>query len=136
MVIDNREFNVDWKQDTLKQMWTIINGDDSGRLQGTKDMYLSFVGTFINFKGTIVQKPNCTDDEWYSFLRLLKNPINKHTVTVPFENTTMTWQFYISSGEEGYIGSKHGNKWHRTVEITLTALKAQWLAGGSIRGID
>lgn len=134
--IDNIDYKVNWGDD-FKRKFEIINGDNSGRLQGNKDMYLEYVGTFFNFEGTVMQDRNCTAAEWDEFLAVLANPINDHTVTVPFDQKTMTWQFYISSGEQGLIRvTDDGNRWARTVKVTLTSMYAQWLAGSTIQGID
>ena len=136
ITIDNTEYKASWKKG-FKPKFEIINGDNSGRLQGNKDMYLEYVGTFFNFDGTLIQDRDCTAEEWDSLLAVLANPINDHTVTVPFNQGTMTWQFYISSGERELIKvNEDGNRWARTIKVTLTAMRAQWLAGGQIQGVD
>lgn len=134
--IDNVEYKANWMDD-FKRKFEIINGDNSGRLQGNKDMYLEYVGTFFNFEGTLIQNRDCTAAEWDELLMVLANPINDHTVTVPFNQGTMTWQFYISSGEQGLkLVTDTGNRWARTIKVTLTAMYAQWLAGSEIQGVD
>lgn len=135
--IDGVNYRVAWKSNDLKRKFEIINGDNSGRLQGNKDMYLEYVGTFHNYEATIHRDRDCSDEEWYRLFGVLSNPINDHTVTLPFNGTTMTWQFYISSGEQTLINTKFGeNKWADSIKITFTAMYAQQLAGGSIRGLD
>ena len=136
IVLDNIEYKANWAKD-FKRKFEIINGDNSGRLQGNKDMYLEYVGTFFNFEGTLVQQRDCTAEEWDELLAVLANPINDHTVTVPFNQSTMTWEFYISSGEQELKQiSDDGNRWARTIKVTLTSMYAQWLAGSEIQGID
>ena len=134
--IDNVEYKASFTED-LKRKFEIINGDSSGRLQGNKDMYLEYVGTFFNFEGTIRRDNDCSDEEWDNFLMILANPINDHTVTVPFNQSTMTWQFYVSSGEQQHIPSSfENNKWANKIKVTLTAMRAQWLAGSTIQGVE
>lgn len=134
--IDNVNYKASWSKD-FKRKFEIINGDNSGRLQGNKDMFLEYVGTFYNFEGTLLQDRNCTADEWDKLLMTLANPINDHTVTVPFNQGTMTWRFYVSSGEQELkLITVDGNRWARAIKVTLTAMYAQHLAGGNIRGLD
>lgn len=134
--IDNVEYKANWLKG-LKPKFEIINGDNSGRLQGNKDMYLEYVGTFFNFEGTLIQAHDCTNREWDELLMVLANPINDHTITVPFNQGTMTWQFYISSGERDLIKiTEDGNRWAKTIKVTLTAMRAQWLAGSTIQGVE
>ena len=136
IVIDNVEYKANWMDD-FKRKFEIINGDNSGRLQGNKDMYLEYVGTFFNFEGTLIQQRDCSADEWDEFLAVLANPINDHTITIPFDQGEMTWQFYISSGEQDLKRvTDNGNRWARTIKVTLTAMYAQWLAGGEIQGVS
>mgnify|MGYP006928445040 CR=1 FL=1 len=135
ILIDNVAYKANW--DGLKRKFEIINGDNSGRLQGNKDMYLEYVGTFYNFEGTLVQQRNCSPAEWDELIKVLSNPINDHTVTVPFNQSTMTWQFYVSSGEQDLIQIKdEGNRWARTIKVTLSAMYAQWLAGSTMQGVN
>lgn len=135
--IDGVEYKASWKTNDLKRKFEIINGDNSGRLQGNKDMYLEYVGTFYNYEGTLMRDRNCTTEEWDKLIGVLANPINDHTVTVPFNQTTMTWQFYISSGEQNLIWlTDDENRWANTIKVTLTSMYAQQLAGGNIRGLD
>lgn len=124
-------------QKGLKRKFEIINGDNSGRLQGNKDMYLEYVGTFYNYEGTLIRDRKCSDEEWDRLLGVLANPINDHTITVPFNQTTMTWKFYISSGEQELKRvDDDDNHWAKSIKVTLTSMYAQQLAGGSIRGVD
>lgn len=137
VTIDNVTYNVEWKNNDLKCKFEIINGDNSGRLQGNKDMYLEYVGTFYNYEGTLVRSRNCSREEWDRLIGVLANPINSHTITVPFRQTTMTWQFYISSGEQSLICiTEDGNRWANTIAVTLTSMYAQHLAGRNIRGLN
>lgn len=136
ILIDNKQHKANWSKD-FNRKFEIINGDNSGRLQGNKDMYLEPMGTFFNFDGTLIQERGCSADEWEELIMVLANPLNEHTVTVPFGNSTMTWQFYISSGEQKLKQvTEDGNRWARTIKITLTAMYAQWLAGDEIQGVD
>lgn len=135
--IDGVEYKATWKSNDLKRKFEIINGDNSGRLQGNKDMYLEYVGTFYNYEGTLIRDRKCSVEEWDRLLGVLANPINDHTITVPFNQTTMTWKFYISSGEQNLIClTDEGNRWASSIKVTLTSMYAQHLAGGSIRGLD
>lgn len=100
-------------------------------------MYLEYVGTFYNFEGTLLRDRDCSSAEWDKLLMTLANPRNDHTITVPFNQSTMTWQFYISSGEQSLIRvGEEENRWAKTIKVTLTSMCAQHLAGGNIRGVN
>lgn len=135
IVIDGKTFNAEWQSNSLELTADIINGDNSGRLQGTKAMFLDYVGTFFNTTATIVRKKDCTDKEWDELFVGLSNPKNKHTVKIPFAQGYLTTEIYISQVKIKLINQQHNrNKWNNTIQVTFTAMKSQWLAGGKLQG--
>lgn len=106
IIIDNVEYKANWVEGSLKRKAEIINGDASGRLQGTKAMYLDYVGTFYNYSGDLRRAKDCTDAEWEEIFIILSNPINNHTISVPFGSVNMSNEFYISSAESKVIKAK------------------------------
>jgi hypothetical protein len=135
MVIDGRNFNVEWSSD-LKVQFEILNGSNTGRLQQTGDMYLDYIGTFYNFSGEVIKLPSCTEEEWDEFIEYISNPINAHKVKVPFKQGYMLWDFYVSSGEVGIKKIQKDGKVikTKTIPLNLVAMKSQWLAGQELKG--
>ena len=114
--IDGIFYNVEWVRKSLKLTADILNGENSGRLQGTGDMYLDYVGTFLNYTGQIHRSANCTDAEWNNLFLVLANPVNKHTVVFPFGNQKMGQDIYISKVERTLIKvdeDGNGEKWDK-----------------------
>lgn len=131
--IDGKEYNVNWAEN-FESSFEILNGENTGRLQNTGDMFIDPVGTFFNFAGTIIQGAGCDKNEWDDLLMTLANPLSEHTVVVPFNQGTMEWQFYVSSGKRNLKKITDENRWARTIEVKLIAMRSQWLAGGSLQG--
>ena len=133
--IDGIVYNAEWKSNSFEITADIINGDESGRLQGTKNMYLDYIGTFFNSGGEIIRERNCTDEEWSNLFLVLSNPINNHTVKVPFLQGYLETEIYISQVKTKLIEQKLGkNKWNKAYSVTYTAMESQWLAGGELQG--
>lgn len=133
--IDGRSYKAQWVADTFTRKAEIINGDNSTRKQGNKDMYLEYVGTFFNFTGQLVREKNCSDDEWESLFLKISNPVNSHVVRVPFGQGYMETSIYISSVEQKLKSSIDRNKWDSVITVTYTSMKSQWLAGKTLRGV-
>ncbi len=130
ITIDGVSYKANWVESTLKRKAEIINGDASGRLQGTKAMYLDYVGTFYNYTGDLRREKDCSDSEWEALFIVLSNPINNHTITVPFGSGAMSNEFYISSIESKLVTAQHGyNEWERVYSVTFTSMSPQRLAG-------
>lgn len=135
VIIDGVTFNAEWKSDSFEVTADIINGDESGRLQGNKDMYLDYVGTFFNSGGEIVRKRECTDEEWSNLFLTLSNPINNHTVIIPFLQGYLQTEVYISQVKSKLKNRMLGrNKWSSSYSVTYTAMESQWLAGRELQG--
>lgn len=135
IIIDGVTYNAEWKSNSFEVTADIINGDESGRLQGSKSMYLDYIGTFFNTGGEIIRKKECTDEEWSNLFLALSNPINNHTVIVPFLQGCLQTEIYVSQVKSKLIDRKLGrNKWNTSYSVTFTAMDSQWLAGGSLQG--
>ena len=134
--IDGTQYKADWKTNGGYEITAdIINGDESGRLQNSKKMYLDYIGTFFNVSGDIVRNPHCSDEEWDSLYLKLSNPKNSHTVKIPFQQGFLETQIYISQVKAKLINQKNNrNKWDSTYSVTFTAIESQWLVGKSIQG--
>ena len=134
--IDEKNYNVEWVKNSLEQIADIINGDESGRLQGDKSMYLDYVGTFFNHKGQIRRGKNCTDEEWDNLFLVLANPINDHSVDFPFGQDTIIIRIYISQVVRKLVKlTADSNVWTKVYDITFTAMESNWLAGDNLIGI-
>lgn len=135
IVIDGITYNAEWKSNSFEITADIINGDESGRLQGSKSMYLDYIGTFFNTGGEIIRKKECSDEEWGELFLTLANPINNHTVKVPFLEGYLETEIYISQVKSKLIDQKfRRNKWNSSYAVTYTAMESQWRAGQEIQG--
>lgn len=135
IIIDGKAYNAEWVTKSFEQTADILNGDNSGRLQGNKSMYLEYIGTFFNTNGQIRRTNACTDAEWDDLYLALANPINAHTVVLPFGQGKLTTDIYISQLKRKLILQKNGrNFWDNVYEVAFTSIDSQWLAGGSIQG--
>lgn len=135
ITIDGTNYNASWVANSLEQTADIINGDNSGRLQGTKAMYLDYVGTFFNHSGQIRRNKECTDKQWDDLYLVLANPINNHTVILPFAQGNLQIEIYISQVKRKLIRiSEDTNLWEKVYTVTFTAMESNWLAGEEITG--
>lgn len=122
ITIDGTNYNAEWTEYT--QTAEIMNGSNSGRLQGSQTMYLEYVGTFINSQGTIRRTRSCTDAEWNTLFEKLANKRNKHTVKIPWGTSgTKTLEIYVSSIERSLVAIRNGaNVWSPTYSVNYVAI--------------
>lgn len=137
--IDDTNYNADWEFEGFEQTADILSGSNSGRLQGTGSMHIEPIGTFFNSNGPIVRSSACTDIEWNSLYRVLSNPLNTHTVKIPFDDGYLTTEVYISQAKRKLISAVKINGtyhfvWDNSYDVTFTSVDSQWLAGGALQG--
>lgn len=136
IIIDGVSYNAEWVASSLEQTADIINGDNSGRLQSDKSMYLDYVGTFFNHTGQIRRRNECTAEEWDDLYLRLANPVNDHSIQLPFGQGILLTRVYISQIKRKFIRYNGDTRiWGKTYDVTLTAMESQWLAGGEIEGV-
>lgn len=134
--IDGVEHKATWLKG-LEQTADILNGEKSGRLQGSHNMYLEYVATFFNHKGIIRRDTACTEKEWDDLFLVLANPINRHSVAFPFGvNQTLIQEIYISQAKRALLYIKETNKWENVISVTFTAMAPAWCPNGVIRGLS
>ena len=135
ITIDGQNYKATWLQG-LEQTADILNGENSGRLQGSAKMHLEYVGTFFNHKGSLRREANCSDWEWHALFLTLANPKNKHTVAFPFGvNQTLTQEIYISQLAKKLLYMRDTNQWEPVYSVTFTAISPAWKADGTIKGV-
>lgn len=133
--IDGVEHKATWLKG-LEQTADILNGEKSGRLQGSHNMYLEYVGTFFNHKGVVRRDADCTEKEWDRLFLVLSNPVNKHIVVFPFGvDQVLTQEIYISQAKRALLYIKETNGWENVISVTFTAMAPAWRPNGSIKGL-
>lgn len=121
----------------LKQTADILNGAGSGRLQGSNDMYLEYVGTFFNHEGKLHKDYNCSNEEWDMLFLTLANPVNEHTISFPFgSNQTITQKVYIAKVVRKLQFIKETNKWEEVFDVSFVAKVSAWRANSAIVGLS
>lgn len=135
--IDGVKYNATWSKG-MTQTADIINGEGSGRLQGTNAMYLEYSGTFFNHSGELHRDRICTDEEWANLFLVLANPINKHKFKFAFgEGKIIEQDVYISQVIRtlSKVDRDGENKWEPVYKLTLPAVNMAWVPNGNIKGV-
>ena len=136
ITIDGRTYKATWLQD-LGLNAEILNGENSGRLQGSAKMHLEYIGTFFNYAGELKRDGDCTDEEWHDLFLTLANPINKHKGEFPFgTNQVLEQEVYIASLSMLLRKiDKERNIWDKVIAVSFTAIAPSWLPNGNIKGL-
>lgn len=136
ITIDGKTYKATWLQD-LQLNAEILNGENSGRLQGSAKMHLEYIGTFFNYAGELKRDADCSDEEWFDLFLLLSDPINKHTVQFPFGVNKILEQEVYPAGTKMVLRKidEERNIWDKVISVSFIPIAPSWLPNGSIRGL-
>lgn len=107
--IDGRYFNVFIKENGIKRSFSVTDTDKAGRVL-TGRMVRDIIGTFYNY--TIDLSTNkLSKTEYDQLYEILSAPQDYHTITVPYGQSTITFDAYVTGGEDTLQVERSGNKW-------------------------
>lgn len=106
---------------SLKRSFAVLDGDNAGRVM-TGAMTRDIIGTYYNYSMEI--DPVSSDlSEYDEFYEAISAPVDSHVLTVPYAQTTLTFDAYVANGEDELV-SKYGsrNDW-QNLAINFVAMK-------------
>ncbi len=94
---------------SLKRSFSVLDGDNAGRLM-SGEMSRDVIGTYYNYSVEI--DPSGAAPETYDALyEVISAPQDSHLIIVPYGQTTLAFNAYVSNGEDAllFVGGK--NRW-------------------------
>lgn len=107
ITVDGTEYNVRLKYETLTRAFSIVEGDNAGEALSGR-LLRDVIGTKYSYQIDIEPDPS-DPDSYDSFFQTITAPADYHTVTMPYGQSTITFDAAIQSGSDIYRG-KLGNK--------------------------
>lgn len=121
--VDNIEF-AHAVVDEPERTFQILDGKNSGRLMGDLGMERDVKGTFYNYKMNI-DSEFMTHEEYSTLYNLLSAPVASHVIEVPFNQETLVYEAYVTSGADKLPRiDENGNHW-TGLSINFIAMKPQ-----------
>ena len=99
--VDGTAYNVLIPRDGLKRSGQILDGDNAGRLQ-TGRMERDIIGTYYNYTLQIDTKGLSVSD-YDALYEVLTAPADYHVVTLPYGQSTITFDAYVSGVEDTLV---------------------------------
>ena len=106
---------------SLKRSFAVLDGDNAGRVM-TGAMTRDIIGTYYNYSMEI-DPVSSGLSEYDEFYESISAPVDSHVLTVPYAQTTLTFDAYVANGEDELV-SKYGsrNDW-QNLAINFIAMK-------------
>lgn len=94
----------------LTRSFTVLDGENAGRVM-SGEMQRDIVGTYYNYQAEI--DPDAASREDYdAFYEVISAPVDSHTLVVPYAQTTLTFQAYVTQGQDELtLMEDNANRW-------------------------
>lgn len=119
--IDGIYFNVRITEGGIKRSFSVTDSDKAGRLL-TGRMVRDIIGTFYNYTISI-DTNNLSKTDYDTFYEIISAPVDFHVITIPYAQSTLQFEAYVTSGEDTLkTSNSNGNTWTE-LSITFIAME-------------
>ena len=130
--IDGKEYKVFAVFPTIKNSFSIKEGGNAGTAQNGREIR-DILGTAYSYSMDVSPNPNFPED-FDALFELLSEPVNSHTIEMPYGQGTITFEAAISEGERTYRGMSGGYERWAEMSVTFRPITPQKSASGQSSG--
>ena len=123
--IDGKYYNARIPEGGIKRSFQVLDDEDAGRVRAG-DMHRSVIGTYYNY--TIEFDTDGMDLEEYDRMyEVVSAPVDSHIITVPYGQDILTFEAYITSGEDFVkrINRRTGERSWKGLTLAFVAMRPQ-----------
>lgn len=111
ITMDGTTYRVRLKYDTMLRHFDIIQGPNAGPMLAGNEEF-DDAGTGFTYRMAVEPDSEYLSD-YYSFYEAITTPGVTHTITLPYNGTTITYEAKVLSGDDTFGGKLSGqNLWH------------------------
>ncbi len=105
---------------SLKRSGQVLDGDNAGRAQSGM-ILRDIIGTYYNYT-LVVDSSLSSVAEYDRFYEAITAPVDSHTVELPYGQSTIRYEVYVTSGEDELLDASGGEaRWgNLTVNFIAT----------------
>lgn len=96
----------------LTRTFSVLDGENAGRVM-SGEMQRDVIGTYYNYQVEI--DPDAASREDYdAFYEAISAPVDSHTMIVPYAQTTLVFEAYITQGQDELtLMEDDANRWEQ-----------------------
>lgn len=107
----------------LKRSFDVLDGPNAGRMLGGR-MTRDVVGTFYNYQLEI-SRDGASLEEYDRLFEVLSAPVDSHTVTFPYGQDTLTFEAYVTKGNDSLLRKNKGKSYWGGLSVQFVAMAPQ-----------
>lgn len=124
----------------LTRKFNKLSDSSSGRTQDGS-MHINLIGTYFNYTLTLRRPPTCSMADWDKVWNIVSYNEPWTQITMPYNQGTITYDAYITSGEQKLRYIKNGKTYWDSIDLEFIAKEpiltaptvssnAQYVVGG------
>jgi len=121
IILDTVLYNVFIEYPSLKRKFEIYEGNNKGNGITGRNIR-DVLGTNFEFTMTVRSHPDYPSD-YDNFFEQIKNPVESHIITLPYGQSTITFEAMIESGEDEFEGVYAGYKRWDKLSLTVKTIE-------------
>lgn len=123
IILDGKEYNIGVM--SLERSFEVSDTDASGRTKDWK-MHRDVVGTFYNYTISVAVWRG-DYDSYKRFYDAISAPVASHTITVPYNDESLTFQAYCTKGKDKLFhkNRKNGVQLWNDLSVNFIAMEPQ-----------
>lgn len=108
---------------SLKRSFAVLDGENAGRTMDGA-MQRDIIGTYYNY-ALEIDLADSSPEEYDALYEALSAPVDSHTVTFPYGQSELSFEAYVSNGEDELFDIFNGeNRWNN-LTINFIAMTPQ-----------
>ena len=121
LTVDGKKYNV--LVTSLTRKFQVLDGENAARtLRGA--MIRDIIGTFYYYEITILPAVGKYGD-YDALYEVLSAPQDSHRIVVPYAQSTLTFNAYVTAGQDNLIRKKPGESYWTGLSVQFIAMAPQ-----------
>lgn len=121
--VDGVSYNVIVPEGGLKRQGRVLDGESVGRMLSGR-MMRDIVGTYYNYAMQIDTR-NLDVAQYDALYQVLSAPVDYHTVILPYGQSTLTFQAYVTNLDDELVLIQEGRNLWGNLSFTFVAMQPE-----------
>lgn len=121
--VDGVSYNVIVPEGGLKRQGRVLDGESAGRMLSGR-MIRDIVGTYYNYSMQIDTR-NLDVAQYDALYQVLSAPVDYHTVILPYGQSTLTFQAYVTNLDDELVLMQDGRNLWGNFSFTFIAMQPE-----------
>lgn len=121
--VDGVSYNVIVPEGGLKRQGRVLDGESVGRMLSGR-MKRDIVGTYYNYALQIDTR-NLDVAQYDALYQVLSAPVDYHTVILPYGQSTLTFQAYVTNLDDELVLMQEGRNLWGNLSFTFIAMQPE-----------